>query len=768
VVVSRNQCLSNFIRAVILPQNRMYGGGNWGQCGAASAMAAGVFMEDQAVFNEAMNSLKYGAATECDMGIVNYINPAGWTDESDRDIGHWGLGLENITEAEWTAWCQGIDLWTFLNNRVLTAHEYLAYFNANNTTNGGLAGLTNVLAPYVPGNQCDGPANSGLISQTANALANLGTWYPFWEQALAPYQNMIGLAAPWTSNAVVHERPEGYDRDHIAFGTLVAAMPPLPPGLPIMPSGLVATWSNAQVNLAWESASNAAAYYVKRALLPGGPYTNLTAAMAQTNYTDSAVMNGVPYYYKVSATNAAGESVNSGLVEAYPSAAAPSAPVGLIAGATSHTRIDLSWEAVPGATSYIIKRSSSANGPFTPIAAGVGTIFLTYADTGLAPGTTYYYDVSATNSLGESVDSAPAAATTLPAPPSPWDYADAGYLTTPGNLTCSNGTFNVQGAGLDITGFGKSDSFGLAYVSLTGDGTIIARMVGRTNYSGLHKAGLTMRESLANGAKHFTTLFNGQNINSICYRSSTDGNSSTAGSAQVAGAFPQWQKITRVGNVFTGYASADGTNWTTLGSRTNSMNNTLLVGLAVCSRNNGALDTVVYDNVSVTGLWPALPSTPIGLAALPGDGEAILAWSDATNAAGYNLKRGTSGAGPFAVVATNLAGQVFTNTGLQNGALYYYVVSSTNYYGESADSSPAGVRPVSLTPPQVGLALAGAEMQFSWPTDHLGWILQSNSAGLANPAGWFDVPNSDNTNLFTVPVATGQSNVFFRLAYPAQ
>ena len=49
-----NTC-SNFIRTVILPQNRMYGGGNWGQCGAASAMAAGVFMEDEAVFNEALN-----------------------------------------------------------------------------------------------------------------------------------------------------------------------------------------------------------------------------------------------------------------------------------------------------------------------------------------------------------------------------------------------------------------------------------------------------------------------------------------------------------------------------------------------------------------------------------------------------------------------------------------------------------------------------------------------------------------------------------------
>ena len=42
----------------MLPQNRMYGGGNWGQIGACSAMAAGVFMDDEAAFNEAMNCLK--------------------------------------------------------------------------------------------------------------------------------------------------------------------------------------------------------------------------------------------------------------------------------------------------------------------------------------------------------------------------------------------------------------------------------------------------------------------------------------------------------------------------------------------------------------------------------------------------------------------------------------------------------------------------------------------------------------------------------------
>jgi hypothetical protein len=315
------------------------------------------------------------------------------------------------------------------------------------------------------------------------------------------------------------------------------------------------------------------------------------------------------------------------------------------------------------------------------IAHGQGTIFPSFADTGLTSGSTFYYVITASNSIGASALSFEVGASTLPSLPSPWTYADAGYATTPGNTIYAGGAFTVQGAGLDISGFANADSFGLCYASLSGDGSIVARLTGRSNYSGLHKSGLTLRESLANGAKHFTTLFNGINTNSICYRTSTSGSSTTSGSASVGGAFPQWQKITRVGNVFTGFCSADGTNWTTLGAITNTMSTTLLAGLAVTSRNNGALDTVVYDNVSVTGIWP--PS-----------------------------------------VATNSV-------------------------------------PLTAT-------VAGANLQLSWPADHIGWRLetQTNSTAVGLRTNWFTVSGSSSTNQLSLPVNQVNGTVFFRLAYP--
>ncbi|QJD87599.1 fibronectin type III domain-containing protein [Cohnella herbarum] len=69
--------------------------------------------------------------------------------------------------------------------------------------------------------------------------------------------------------------------------------------------------------------------------------------------------------------------------------------------AQSHnSNIKLSWNAVTGAISYIVKRSTTVGGPYTDIASNVtGNI---YSDTTAVVGTTYYYVVVAVNSNGQS------------------------------------------------------------------------------------------------------------------------------------------------------------------------------------------------------------------------------------------------------------------------------------------------------------------------------------------------------------------------------
>lgn len=80
---------------------------------------------------------------------------------------------------------------------------------------------------------------------------------------------------------------------------------------PAGPIGLTATPTNGQVKLTWNTSVAATTYNVKRALAPGGPYTNLLATTTATNYADTTVNLGPTYYYVVSAIDSFGESTNS-------------------------------------------------------------------------------------------------------------------------------------------------------------------------------------------------------------------------------------------------------------------------------------------------------------------------------------------------------------------------------------------------------------------------------------------------------------------------
>jgi hypothetical protein len=73
------------------------------------------------------------------------------------------------------------------------------------------------------------------------------------------------------------------------------------------------------------------------------------------------------------------------------------------------SKVDLTWNAVTDATSYTVKRSTTAGGPYTTIATGItGT---TYTDTGVTNGTTYYYVVTAIVNGSEGWNSNEASAT---------------------------------------------------------------------------------------------------------------------------------------------------------------------------------------------------------------------------------------------------------------------------------------------------------------------------------------------------------------------
>ena len=70
----------------------------------------------------------------------------------------------------------------------------------------------------------------------------------------------------------------------------------------------------------------------------------------------------------------------------------------------------LSWWGNAYASSYTVKRATSAGGPYLPIASGIGPN-LCYTDVGLLPGSNYFYVVSAIVGGAESTNSLPISAT---------------------------------------------------------------------------------------------------------------------------------------------------------------------------------------------------------------------------------------------------------------------------------------------------------------------------------------------------------------------
>ena len=88
---------------------------------------------------------------------------------------------------------------------------------------------------------------------------------------------------------------------------------------------------------------------------------------------------------------------------------APGQVTGLSVSAASSSQLNLSWNAVSGATTYKVERSTSSGSGYSQITSTASTSF---NNTGLSASTTYYYRVRASNSAGDGSYSSVANGTT--------------------------------------------------------------------------------------------------------------------------------------------------------------------------------------------------------------------------------------------------------------------------------------------------------------------------------------------------------------------
>ena len=189
----------------------------------------------------------------------------------------------------------------------------------------------------------------------------------------------------------------------VSAKTLAAAVAP--------PTNVTATAiSSSQINIGWTANagfSTAAGYRVYR---NGG----LIATVSTLTYADSGLAPSTTYSYAVAAVDNAGNVSDQSASVAAKTLAAPATvapPTNVTATAVSSSQINVGWAASGGfsaAASYRVYRNGG-------LIATVNT--LTYADSGLAPSTTYSYAVAAVDGAGNASDpSASVSAKTLAAP----------------------------------------------------------------------------------------------------------------------------------------------------------------------------------------------------------------------------------------------------------------------------------------------------------------------------------------------------------------
>ena len=146
----------------------------------------------------------------------------------------------------------------------------------------------------------------------------------------------------------------------------------------------------------------------------------------------------------------------------------PATPTGLEAAAPATNRVELTWTAVSGATSYVVYESGTPVG--TPASAS-------FTHTGLLPATPYTYTVAARNAAGTSAPSAPVGVTT-PAvePPGPIPFVLDGTADFPGYLLSNPGMTlyaALRGGQLYVATWAPG-AFGNDHFLLVGDSALAA------------------------------------------------------------------------------------------------------------------------------------------------------------------------------------------------------------------------------------------------------------------------------------------------------
>jgi fibronectin type 3 domain-containing protein len=404
----------------------------------------------------------------------------------------------------------------------------------------------------------------------------------------------------------------------------------------------------------------------------------------------------------------------------------PPAPANVAAYAGNNCNL-ICWPVTPGATSYNILRSTTSGSGYVSITnkvigpvCGSGPNDAEYLDAGAGNGTNYYYVVQSVNPTGTSASSpqssgaTPSAglSTTAPAPPAGLSVASSGHQSVTLNWAASAGAnfYSVWRSTLVDTGGGSSNTLNTILLENTNTGTsytdtsptdgsiygyfVIASSAGgdSSNSTPVTARPLPVPPTAAPGSLTATQSLIGTGATNIL----------------------QWASVANaVGYVIQRSPTLGGT-YIMLGSVTET--NYTDAGVVSNATYYYKVTPVNAAGIAANALTTTRPAAPASLAAVAGNAQITLTWPAAIGATGYVVLRGTTSGNDTNIIVSGITSTNYINTGLTNGATYFYVVQSIGFSATSGNSPAANA-----TPPILNLVWSGAASA-AWNTSTLNWL----------------------------------------------